>query len=887
MDNSTKVSVNIGATNGAGAVVQEAMSQFGGLWKKIAEGGPAAVIGVAAVAAVAIAIGSSIKQAGDFQQQIVRLSTSAGESQANLKLVGDGVLQIARDTGTATQQLTDGMYQIESANYHGTAALGILKAAAQGAKTENASLAKVTDAVTSAMRDYYPHAQNAAEVTKLSADVTSKMVAAVGQGKATFETFTGSLHSVLPVASAAHIAMGDILGDLAAMTVHGISADQATQNLADVIRHMQNPTSVQAKELALLGMTTTQLAGDLKTKGLSGTLGEISDKIKNLMPPGSDKVVLNLKAALNGLSPAVRELGQHLFDGSMSAKEYAKAAAALDPISAKQAASFATLAGASHRIGDQQMSGAQVMQNYGQALAKATGDATGMNVALMLTGDNAAYTKGAIDAVSKAHADAKGNVKGWSEVQGEFNFKLSQLAEIGQTGAIALGTWLLPAATAVISGIIKLTQFSVDLGAIFSNIWKDISAAAKLALKVMGDAFNDVSGFMNKHKAVIEQIVGVLTVLFLPALVKLAVQAVVSAAVMTAQFAVMAAKAVVNGVVQTVQAAIAGAAWVLNAIKASIAWTIQFAIMIAKAIATAIVFVAQAIIGGYAWVFQATRASGAWLIAFPAMAKEGLITAGKFVVQAIVASGGWIAAAAKTAIAWVPVLMTMAGEAIATGSAMMAAGAEAAAAWLLGLGPIGWIIAAVITVAGLAFLVITHWKQVVSFFQGLGGIVLGAIGGFGSMLYNVGRDMISGLINGIKSMVGAAGNAVKGIGSDAVSGIKNLLGIHSPSTVFAEIGQNMGTGLIQGLQGIQAKANVAVTGLVTGSNMVNSNGGAASASSFTNNTNHSVNNANSTVSIGQLVIQAPNGATMQSIIASINQDSINTSRGLTPNQGRI
>jgi hypothetical protein len=403
--------------------------------------------------AVALAVGyigeKAIKSAGDFQASTTRLVTSAGEITSNVGMVRQGMLQMAGDVGYSTDALSTAMYKVESGGEHGAAGLQVLRAAAEGAKTENADLTKVADAVTSVLVDYHLKAEDAATVT-------SKLVAATSAGKTTFEELAAAMPAILPVASAAHVSLNDILGDLASMTVHGMSAQQAAQNLADVIRHMQNPTAVQAKELALLGLTTTQLADDLKTKGLSGTLQEISERIMKLSPPGTDKVILELKTALNGLSPAVRELGQHLFDGTMSAKEYAKAAQALDPISAKQALSFATLAGQTHRIGDAQMTGAEAMQNYGQALAKATGDSTGLNVALMLTGENADGTNDAIRKVAGASTEAGNHVKGWGEIQATFNYKMDALKGHLEAAKISIGMGLLPAVEKIVGVVGKV-----------------------------------------------------------------------------------------------------------------------------------------------------------------------------------------------------------------------------------------------------------------------------------------------------------------------------------------------------------------------------------------------------------------------------------------------
>ncbi len=55
-------------------------------------------------------------------------------------------------------------------------------------------------------------------------------------------------------------------------------------------------------------------------------------------------------------------------------------------------------------------------------------------------------------------------------------------------------------------------------------------------------------------------------------------------------------------------------------------------------------------------------------------------------------------------------------------------------------------------------------------------------------LFDIGKNIIEGLLNGIKSMVLKPVEAVKNIGKNIVGGIKEFLGIKSPSKVFAEIG---------------------------------------------------------------------------------------------------
>jgi hypothetical protein len=410
-----------------------------------------------------------VQAAGDFEAQMVRLTTSAGETgtlvSGNLKIVADGIKSMAGEVGYTATELGKAMYVVESAGFRAADGLTVLRSAAEAAKAENTDLGIVLDALTTVMIDYHAPADRAAEIM-------NKLLAAAASSKVNLQDMASSLHSVLPAASKAGVALEDILGALSAMTQHGFSARQATQNLADVIRHMQNPTNVQARELALLGLTTNQLAESLRSNGLTGTLQLIQQRISAMMPPGTQQVVLNLQTALSKLSPEVRKLGMELVNGSISFSDYRKAARDLEPIQNAQAMSFYNLAASTHRIGDEQMTGTKVLQTYGQALARATGDATGLNVALILTGANADRVNAIVDEIGAAALEAGGHVKGWAAIQETFNFRLAQTKAAFSVLAIALGESLLP----VLGAIFKAMAPVVTAMAEFISANRTLSA---------------------------------------------------------------------------------------------------------------------------------------------------------------------------------------------------------------------------------------------------------------------------------------------------------------------------------------------------------------------------------------------------------------------------
>lgn len=98
-------------------------------------------------------------------------------------------------------------------------------------------------------------------------------------------------------------------------------------------------------------------------------------------------------------------------------------------------------------------------------------------------------------------------------------------------------------------------------------------------------------------------------------------------------------------------------------------------------------------------------------------------------------------------------------------------------------------------------------------------IVSGIVSTFGSLvgeMVKAGANLLHGLWEGISSAAGWLWEKVSGWASSLVDGIKNFFGIHSPSTVFAEIGTNMGEGVGVGfgesMNGVSADMTAAMGG---------------------------------------------------------------------------
>ncbi|WP_046495082.1 phage tail protein [Streptomyces odonnellii] len=226
--------------------------------------------------------------------------------------------------------------------------------------------------------------------------------------------------------------------------------------------------------------------------------------------------------------------------------------------------------------------------------------------------------------------------------------------------------------------------------------------------------------------------------------------------------------------------------------------------MILYGAGSAVVAGANAVMASSTWAVIAgwTRLMAVGLAAYARIAGAAVVsaatTAGAWVGSALVAIGTWIAAVLRASATAVAQFALMAARAVVWAATM-------AAQWLVAMGPVGWVIAAVvglvaiivlnwdrikratgaawdwvwgkiksvgaallgyITSLPLVSLFLRHWDRIrtgtasrvvglISYVRSLPGRIKAAIGNLGGLLTGVGRSIIQGLINGVTGMIGA------------------------------------------------------------------------------------------------------------------------------------
>ncbi|MDY0112711.1 MAG: phage tail tape measure protein [Corynebacterium sp.] len=446
-------------------------------------------VGIGSVAAFGTAMFETGKKAGDFQQQMIRLQSSAGETSSNLKTVSDGILRMAGQVGYGASELATGMYTVEKAGYRGGDGLKVLQSAAELAKAENADLGEVLNGLTTSMNDYnIPVSQ--------AADLASKLNEAVGLAKTNLQGFSGALHNVEPTAMMAHVGIDQVYGDLARLTQSGMSPDQGSQNLAQTIRNFMGPNAQMRDALGKLGLSAHQLQTELgdPSVGLNGVLKQVSDRIRQLGGPDGQVAVsafyknIDASNALNtayqALSPQAKKLADDLKSGAITLREL-RTQAVIDPQLRQWITMRSTVDGLSTNLKKLQPD----LETVQQLFKETTGGAETLNVLAQLYGnpEEAQKTADAVSQIGSATTDAKGQVKGFADTQKGLNAQMSDATAAFGAAATKLGEDFVPAMTTA-------AHWATDLAEVLGE-HPAIAEAAATAVGLMGGAWLLIKGY--------------------------------------------------------------------------------------------------------------------------------------------------------------------------------------------------------------------------------------------------------------------------------------------------------------------------------------------------------------------------------------------------------
>ncbi|PJN22425.1 phage tail tape measure protein [Kitasatospora sp. CB02891] len=743
------------------------------------------MIGKAAIAGLGLAAFEAgkhaVEAAGDFQFQMTRIRTSAGEAAENMKAVGDGVLSMAGEVGQSTEHLTAGLYQIESAGFHGSAGLEVLRDSAMGAKVGAAELATVADAVTTGLNAYSMGADKAAEVT-------NALVATEANGKTNMEALAGSMSKILPTAAAAKVGLNEVLGAMATMTAQGTTADVAATYLRQTIGALSNPSGKAAMEMKSLGLSAVEVGQNLGKNGLASTLEMLTDAIQSKMGPAGTVLI------------------EHLRKASANTSDYEKVLANLAP----------------------------EQQTYIGALATMVGGTKSMMAALQLTGPHMELFRRNTETINEHVKEGGQEIEGWADVQANFNQKLDSAKASAGALAIQIGQYLMPyvekIAVVVANSARWITEHALA-AKIAAGVIAGVLVVALVALTVAMWNFTAAA----LANPVVWIIIGVMVLIAAIVLLIVHWRAVWDwirgAALVTARV-VVAAWHWLSDQTSQIWDAIVG--WVVGAWNATGAW-----------LSSAWHTVVDPLVAAWNWLYAVTSQIWNAVAGFFAKWWPLLLVIFLPVIATIVALWNrfhqavfdtavsvWHNVVAFFAWIWSGIVAVAVGFWQAVHAAVidpiMLIWTDIVIVWTALM---IWLSAKwdqITTIGRLAWLgfkqeILTPvheiWTEISSVFDRVTGTIGDALSsawdiaaGFGHRFGSVGYDIVMGIVHGVESGASWLYDELKNLANNALDAAKSYLGIKSPSRAFADqVGGWIPAGIAQGVRAQASQAAAAVT----------------------------------------------------------------------------
>jgi TP901 family phage tail tape measure protein len=256
------------------------------------------LMGVAAFATGAsLGLGEIAKSSLDaqvkFQSSMELIRTQAHQTQGEVNTMSKSVEALGPAVGTSAQELAKGLYHIESQGLHSTKALNALRVAAEGAKIGNANLEDVTNALGATL-------VSGAKGTGSMRGAMGQLNAIVGAGDMRMQDLANALGTgLLGPMKQFGVSLQDVGGALAVFGDNNIRGQDAATKLGSAIRIMAAPSKAAAKELGTIGIGATQLADDIRQKGL---VAAFEDLKKHLVDSGltASQQALVLSRAFGG-----------------------------------------------------------------------------------------------------------------------------------------------------------------------------------------------------------------------------------------------------------------------------------------------------------------------------------------------------------------------------------------------------------------------------------------------------------------------------------------------------------------------------------------------------------------------------------------------------------
>lgn len=254
MGSQNVIEIVIRATDQASKALDNIANKFGGRMQSIGKNlmRTGAMMGLAA-APIAGALGVAISSASQFEESMANVRAVLGATPREMDAISDKLIEMGAQSREGPQSVAAAFYDIVGGVADASTHMAILDAAIATSEAGAASLGGTTSALISIMNSY----GFAADQASFASDVLTQTV---GMGVGTMDEFAAALPQVAGLASSLGVDFDSLGASMAFLTTKGFTASESATQLRAMMTALINPNEQMKRAFQEAGIASGELA---------------------------------------------------------------------------------------------------------------------------------------------------------------------------------------------------------------------------------------------------------------------------------------------------------------------------------------------------------------------------------------------------------------------------------------------------------------------------------------------------------------------------------------------------------------------------------------------------------------------------------------------------
>ena len=283
------------------------------------------------IAAVGTSMAATVMTAAKFEKGMREVNTLVNLGDKEFKGLTDQMLELSKQTGVATTQLTGGLYQAISAGVPADNALDFMTIASKAAIGGVTEVETAIDGLTTVINAFGLEASDAEAVSDV-------MFTTVKLGKTTMSELSAAMFQAAPLAASLGLSIEDVAGSVATLTKSGVPTTVAMTQIRAAMVALTKPSAAMEELYAKMGVATGKAA--LETFGFQGTLEKLNE-----VTGGSETALVKAMGRVEGFSAVLGLTGKNAAVARADLDEMSKAGGATQTAFEEMNKSFDTTFG--------------------------------------------------------------------------------------------------------------------------------------------------------------------------------------------------------------------------------------------------------------------------------------------------------------------------------------------------------------------------------------------------------------------------------------------------------------------------------------------------------------------------------------------------------------